>query len=163
MQSYVTHDPLIKTVHTVLSEAKFGPQTYANKLAWAKSNVKEYKRNLENAITNKKDADTISHWKKRLASAMKELQDLQSKKESIDEQVLDKDTSPHVPTELLSKAVKLGFRAGSIEKIYEIAYRSLDGDAALARRNVDRFLQGLAAMNLSMKQVQAIAKTGFNA
>ena len=66
-----------------LDEAVYGTNTPARKIAQAKSDIKEYKRNLKNAIADKKDPDTIKHWQKRIDASTKELADLM-KNESVE-------------------------------------------------------------------------------
>jgi hypothetical protein len=62
-----------------------------------------------------------------------------------------------VPTPLLSKAQLGGFGAGQIERIFEKALEARKNDAELARRDVDRFIDGLAALRLNRKTVAAVA------
>lgn len=77
--SLISQDPLVAAAEAVLNEAKFGPQSDANKLAQAKSWVKQYTQSLKDATAAKKDAETIAFWKKRLEGAMKDLADIQKK------------------------------------------------------------------------------------
>ena len=84
-----------------------------------------------------------------------------SLKESVNE--ASDGPSPHVPTSILSKGARTGFRAGSIEKIYQITYRQMNNDEEAATKAVDAFVTGIQKMNLPIKQVQQIAKIGFNA
>jgi hypothetical protein len=81
--SLTSNDPLADAAQAIL-EAKFGPQSPANKLAQAKSFVKQYQTSLKDAIADGKDAETIAFWKKRLAGATKELAALTAKNEAVE-------------------------------------------------------------------------------
>ena len=153
LPSHITKDPLIKAAQVCISEAKFYPsQPLSHKIATEKSFIKQYKQSLKDAMDDKKDAETIAFWKKRLEDSMKKLAQLQ-KNESVNEA-----TTPHTPTDLYKKASKAGFRTGLIaDKLFQYVYNT-QGDEEIARRAADAFLSGCARMELNKRQLEGIAK-----